>query len=51
VRDRLRGAARGDDAKAVVMQALCDRERARLVGVGDGDEDGPERGSGSPAAA
>ncbi len=37
-RDRLRRAARGDDPKADVVQDLRDRERPRLVGVGDGDE-------------
>ena len=36
--DRLRGAARGDDPEAEVVEQLGDRDRARLVGVGDRDE-------------
>ena len=41
VRDGLGRAARGHDAKAVVVQALAHRDGARLVGVGNRDEGRP----------
>ena len=39
-RDRLGGAACGEDPEAVLVQALGDREGARLIGIGDRDEHG-----------
>ena len=42
--DRLARAPRGDDAEAEVVQRLGDRDRARLVAVGHGDERRPAVG-------